>query len=176
MQLLETTVSQILTQYKANLLMSRAVHGGHGLPRDTVSSQHQKQEAWGSQVLGQKKSKHNSSVFSPQMPETPSFLHWQESPWLCIKHLSSTNFCNRDVCALSHFSCVWFFATPWTTARQAPPSMGFSRQEYWSGWPCPPSGDLPNPGIEPASLMSPALTGRFFTTGTTWEAHGSSYM
>ena len=47
---------------------------------------------------------------------------------------------------------------------QAPPSMGFSRQEYWSGLPCPPPGHLPEPGIEPASLMSPAWTGRFFTT------------
>ena len=47
--------------------------------------------------------------------------------------------------------------------------MGFSRQKYWSGLPCPPSGDLPDPGIEPSSLMSPALTGGFFTTSTTWE-------
>ena len=50
------------------------------------------------------------------------------------------------------------------------PSMRFSRQEYWSGLPGPPSGDLPDPGIEPASLMSPALAGRFFNTGTIWEA------
>ena len=56
------------------------------------------------------------------------------------------------------------FATPWTVARQALLSMGFSRQEYWSGLPCPPPGDLPNPGIEPTSLTSPALAGRFFTT------------
>ena len=48
--------------------------------------------------------------------------------------------------------------------------MGFSTQEYWSGLPCPPPGDLPEPGIELVSLMSPALTGEFFTTGTTWEA------
>ena len=48
--------------------------------------------------------------------------------------------------------------------------MGFSRQEYWSGFPCPPPGDAPNPGIEPASLMSPALAGVFFTTSATWEA------
>ena len=46
--------------------------------------------------------------------------------------------------------------TPWTVALQAPLSMGFSRQEYWSGLPCPPPGDLPHPGIEPKSLMSPA--------------------
>ena len=48
--------------------------------------------------------------------------------------------------------------------------MGFSRQEYWSGLPCPPPGDLPNPGIEPMSLTSPALAGEFFTTNVTWEA------
>ena len=47
--------------------------------------------------------------------------------------------------------------------------MGFSRQEYWSGLPCPPPGDLPNPGMEPASLMSPALAGGFFITSATWE-------
>ena len=48
-------------------------------------------------------------------------------------------------------SCVQLFATPWTVAHQAPLSMGFSRQEYWSGLPCPPPGDRPNPGIEPRS-------------------------
>ena len=55
-------------------------------------------------------------------------------------------------------------------ARQAPLSMGFSRQEDWSGVPCPPPGDLPNPGVEPVSLSTPALAGRFFTTSATWEA------
>ena len=49
-------------------------------------------------------------------------------------------------------------------------SMGFSRQEYWSGLPCPPPGDLPNPGIKLKSLMSPALGGRFFTTSATWDS------
>ena len=49
--------------------------------------------------------------------------------------------------------------------------MGFSRQEFWSGLPCPPPGDLPDPGIKPEFLTSPALAGRFFTTSTTWEAH-----
>ena len=58
----------------------------------------------------------------------------------------------------------------WTIARQAPLSMGFSRQEYWSGLLCPPPGDLPDPGIEPTSLTSPALAGRYFTTSVTWEA------
>ena len=54
---------------------------------------------------------------------------------------------------------------------QAPLFMGFSTQEYWSGLPCPPPGDLPDPGTEPVSLLSPALAGGFFTTSTTWEAH-----
>ena len=57
-----------------------------------------------------------------------------------------------------------------TVAHKAPLSMKFSRQEYWSGWPCPPPGDLPHPGIEPTLLVSPALTGRFFTIRSTWEA------
>ena len=52
--------------------------------------------------------------------------------------------------------------TPWTVAHQAPLSMGFSRQEYWSGLPCPPPGDLEDPGIEPASVTSPAVAGGFF--------------
>ena len=58
---------------------------------------------------------------------------------------------------LSPFSRVWLCATPWTVACQAPLSMGFSRQEYGSGLPCPPPGDLPDPGIEPMSLVSLAL-------------------
>ena len=66
---------------------------------------------------------------------------------------------------LSHFSGVWLFVTLWTVARLAPPlSMKFSRQEYWGGLPCPPPGNFPNPGIEAASLASPTLADRFFTT------------
>ena len=57
-----------------------------------------------------------------------------------------------------------------TVAYQVPLSMGFSRQENWSGLPCCPPGDLPDPGIEPASLMSAVLAGGFFTASTTWEA------
>ena len=63
-------------------------------------------------------------------------------------------------------SCV----TPCTAARQAPLSMGFSRQEYWSGLPCSPPGDPPDPGMEPVSLTLPAWASRFFTISTTWEA------
>ena len=64
------------------------------------------------------------------------------------------------VCKLSH---VQLFATPWTVACQAPLSMEFSRQEYWSGLLFPPPRDLPSSGIEPESLMSLALAGGFFT-------------
>ena len=73
---------------------------------------------------------------------------------------------------LSCFSHVWRFVTPQAVARQTSLSMGFSSQENWSGLPCPLPGDLPDPGIEPESLMSPALAGKFFTTSTTWEAQG----
>ena len=65
---------------------------------------------------------------------------------------------------LSHFSRVRLTVTPLTVARQAPLSMGFPRQEYWSGLPFPSPGGLPDPGIEPTSLKSPAMAGRFFTT------------
>ena len=59
---------------------------------------------------------------------------------------------------------VQLFVTLWAVAHQAPLSMGFSRQEYWSGLSFPTPGNLPDPGIEPASLVSPALAGEFFTT------------
>ena len=65
---------------------------------------------------------------------------------------------------LSH---VRLSATLWIVPHQAPLSMQFSRQEYWSGLPVPTPRDLPNPRIKPVSLTSPALIGRFFT----WEAH-----
>ena len=72
---------------------------------------------------------------------------------------------------LSRFSCVRHFVTLWAIAHQAPLSMGFSGQEHWSGLPCPPPGDLPNPGTKLTSPVSPTLTGRFFTTSATSEAH-----
>ena len=71
-------------------------------------------------------------------------------------------------CVLSHFSHIRLFATQWTVAHQAPLYIGFSRQEYWRGLPCPSPGDLPDSEIEPWSLLSPPLEGGFFTTGTTF--------
>ena len=61
------------------------------------------------------------------------------------------------MCMLSSFSCVWLFVTLWTVAGQAPLSMGFSRQEYWSGLPRPPPGDLPDPEIKSESLTSTCI-------------------
>ena len=82
----------------------------------------------------------------------------------CLSHKGSPN----NVCpkSLSH---VGLSATLWTVALQDPLFMDFSKQEYWSGFLCPPSGVLLNPGIEPTSLKSPELGGGFFTTTTTWE-------
>ena len=80
--------------------------------------------------------------------------------------------CSTNLVLLSSLSRVWLFAIPWTVACQAPLSMGFSQQEYWSGLPCPTLGDLPDLGNKP---MSPALVSRFFTgeppgnPNITWE-------
>ena len=76
---------------------------------------------------------------------------------------------------LSCFSHVQLFVTPWTIAMQTPLFMEFSRQEYWSGLPCPPPGDLPHSGIDHRSLTSPALVGRFLTTSATWEVPSVQY-
>ena len=78
-------------------------------------------------------------------------------------------------CMLSRFSPVQLSETLWIIAFQAPLSMGFFRQEYWSGPLCPPPGDLPDPGMEPNSLMSTALANRFFTISTIWGAHDNIY-
>ena len=98
---------------------------------------------------------------------------------LCVKSLSEhrcTATFSNNICewkwVLSCFSRVWLFAMLWTVVHQAALSMRLSRQEYCCGLPCPPPGNLPDRGIEPASLMSPALTGGFFTTSTTWKALG----
>ena len=88
-----------------------------------------------------------------------------------------SKFCGLRIVRARVLSCsspVRLFETLWTVAIQAPLSMGFSRQEFWSGLPCPPPEDRPDPGTEPTSLMSPSLAGGFFTTSDTWKAlvHG----
>ena len=80
----------------------------------------------------------------------------------------------HTICAetsITHsLSWVRLFMTPWTVTCQAPLSMEFSKQRYWSGLPFRPPGDRPCPGIKPASLISPALAGGFFTTSSAWKA------
>ena len=78
-----------------------------------------------------------------------SLIHF-ELIFVCAVHSQS----------LSH---IRLFETLWTVGHQTPLSMGFSRQEYWRGLPCPPPGDLPDSGIESESPMSPALAGKYFT-------------
>ena len=91
----------------------------------------------------------------------------QVSCWISVEFFSLL----IVLCMLSCLSHIWLFVTLWTVAHQAPLSIGFSRQGYWSGLPYTPPGDLLDPGIEPKSLTLPALADRFFTTSATWEAH-----
>ena len=108
---------------------------------------------------------------SGDLPD-PGLLHCRRILYQ-LSHQGSPNIMGKKkiiVHVLSHLSSVQLFATPWTVACQAPLSMGFSRHEYWSGFPFPSPRDLPDPGIEPASPTSLLLAGGFFTTSTTWEA------
>ena len=94
-----------------------------------------------------------------EIKDASFFVKLHRNPWLthCVFVLTPQGFISvflRCVCILSLFSRVRLFATLWTVAHQAPLSMGFSRQEYWSALPCPPPGDLLDPGIKP---VSPAL-------------------
>ena len=90
----------------------------------------------------------------------------EKLPYFCCCCSQLSSFSMGDL-SLSH---VQLFVTPWTVAHQAPLSMRFPRQEYWSGLPCPTRGDLPNPGIEPTSPEAPVLAGRFLTTEPSKEA------
>ena len=110
-------------------------------------------------------------IFSTQV-SNPGLLHCRQILYHLIHQgQSSPNHCfySLNACVLSRLSCVQLFSTPWTVACQVPLSTEFSRQ-YYSGLPCPSPGDVPNPGIKPASLMIPALAGGFFTTNAIWEA------
>ena len=111
----------------------------------------------------------SSHMLLPQLsPQVHSLL-------LCLQSFSANRFISTvfldsiHVFVLSHFSHVSLYATLWTIASLVLQSMGFSRQEYWSGLLCPTSGDLLSPGIKPGSLTSPTLSGGFFTTSTSWE-------
>ena len=87
--------------------------------------------------------------------------HHNMAGFVCLKNSTKSKSFRAQTSVLC-CSVLSNSAAPWTTARHAPPSMGFTRQEYWSGLPLPPPGDLPHPGIEPvSSLASPALAGGF---------------
>ena len=109
-------------------------------------------------------------IESPTSKEIP----WTQADWsgwfserFLVSHVHMHSF------VLSWFSRVQLFETLWTVALQAPLSRGFSRQEHWSGLPCPPPGDLLDPGMEPTSLTSPVSLTSLTSPGcisTTWEA------
>ena len=90
----------------------------------------------------------------PEMPYNSKYMltYFSSTFNFVMLPLSMTIYMHVVVLVLSHFSCVRLFATLWTVASQPPLSMGFSRQEYWSGLPCPPSGHLTDPGVEPPFL------------------------
>ena len=96
------------------------------------------------------------------------------SSFFLIYAFRAINPLNKAVCVSVYAQfCLTLYGP--THCSLAPLSTEFSRQEYQNGWPLPTPGDLPNPGIEPASLVSPALAGGFFTTSTTWEAQMIAY-
>ena len=113
------------------------------------------------------------SGVSVQIPQTKAI-----QSFLCLSSAApKPTRMDRTCCSSSDnvccvFSCVWLVATPWTVAHQTPLSIEFSWQEYWSRLLFPSPGDLPNSGIEPESLVSPALAGGYFTTGAIWEGAG----
>ena len=121
-----------------------------------------------SRILGQKMSVLPSTLPLAGGVTLDKLLSFSHLRHLTCK-LSLTRCC---VCVLRG---VQLFETPWAVACQAPLSSGFSRQEYWSGLPFPAPGDLPDPGIKPTFLASPALAGGFFTTLPRWEAPTTYY-
>ena len=114
---------------------------------------------------GHSKFKVVTSRIKPQ--DIDILLIYSSTPWYMLVCVHAC------MCMLS---CVRLFATPCTVAHQAPLSIGFPRQEYWSGLLYPPSGDLPDPGSEPASPMSPALAAGLFTASATWDTLVIDYI
>ena len=107
-------------------------------------------------------------VPAPHMHSLPRYHH-PPSEWSVCYH-GRTYVIDTQRIHVYLLSRDQLFVTPQTAALQAPLFIGFSRQEYWSGLPFPPPGDLPDPGIEPKYLGSPALVVGFFTNHATWEA------
>ena len=124
--------------------------------------------AWGSSVVGWPQLLPLEFIIALMLSHTTHGLPKEALKSVSPRHLFFCFFSIQiynTVCVHALlFNCVQFFATPWTVALQAPLVMEFSRQEYWSGLPFPTPQDIPDPGIEPESLASPALTDGFFTT------------
>ena len=118
-------------------------------------------EAWWATVHGVEK-----SIRQDLATKTTKTMRWGtfSKGWISWFNLIRRRKYWRTYHGAQSGSCVWLFATPWTAARQAPLSMEFSRQEYWSGLSFPTPGDFPKPQIRPMSLACPTLAGRFFTT------------
>ena len=88
---------------------------------------------------------------SPPGSSVHAILQTRVLEWVAIPFSRGSSWPRKVKVKVNSLSRVWLFATPWTVAHQAPPSMGFSRQEYWSGLPFPSPRDRPDPGIEPRS-------------------------
>ena len=111
----------------------------------------------GRQVFWRKISSNRKFYTQPNKKSAFSFFDIVVSKNFFSTHPSPGSCCRMRACVLSHFSRIQFFATLWTVAYQSLLSMGFPWQEYWSGLPYSPPGDLPDPGIKPSSLKCPAL-------------------
>ena len=130
--------------------LGRSPGGGNGSPLQYCCLGNPTDRgAWRAAVHGAQRLRHDL-VTQPHL-----CYRTHEDNHICLCVCASVSMC-VCVCVLSP---IWLFVTPWTAALQAPLSMGLPRQQYWSGLPCPPPGDLPEPEIKP---MSPALADRFF--------------
>ena len=148
--------------------------GDQGRPAPHFSSAdsgHSSVPTLGVSTLEKRRKWQPTPVFLPGEPHGQRSLVGY-SPWGC-KESDTTEWLSTAQQGASVVSDQ-LFEILWTIACQAALSMGFSRQ-YRSGLPFPSPGDLPNQGIEPASLMSPALVGEFFTAGAAWEAQDLLY-
>ena len=103
--------------------------------------------AWSGQTTGVSA----LTSFLPKNTQGSSPLEW--TGWISLQSKGLSRVFSNTTVQRSHLSGIQLFVTPWTVAHQAPLSIGFSRQEYWSGLPCPPPGDPPNPGIKPGCFL-----------------------
>ena len=135
------------------------------LPQFGLISPKKDEDAPGREMIPLRRKSHNTGC-KIDNPQGPVVQDRELYSTLCDNLLGKRIWKRIDTCMCtpSLFSYVQLLVTPWTVAHQAPLSMGFPRQEYWSGLPCPPPGDLPNPGIEPVSRCVSYIAGSIFTS------------